>query len=129
MTQSRNCRNLDKHIKTCSEQLRQKTREGYEIIKNKDRPSKLKTIYQQTQEINKRFQQLLDKQSALNSHRTEQQNFLKSLNNDWLPYIQGQISMSNQQNHSTVPASEAKPPVNYSLPTDRKIERTVLSFL
>ena len=119
MTRSRSRSNPDKQIKTSSEQLRQKTREGYDIIKNKDRPSKIKTIYQQIKDIENRFQQLLEKQSGLNSDCTEQQKLFKSLNNDWLPYIHGQKIMSNQQSFSTVSASEAQPPVIVSLPTDQ----------
>ena len=52
---------MDQQIKTCLEKLRQKTQEGYNIIKNNDRPKKLKTIHQQIQKIDIRFQHLLDK--------------------------------------------------------------------
>ena len=97
MTGSQSRSKLDKQIENCSEQLRQKTQEGYDTIKNKDQPSKLKTVYQQIQEIDNRFQQQLDKLSCLKSHRTKQQRLCKKLNAVCLSYIQGQKSMLNQQ--------------------------------
>ena len=116
MNRSRSRSNLDKQIETWSEQLRQKTPEGYDIIKNKDRPSKLKTFYQQIQEIDNQFQQQLDKQSSLNSHRTEQQRLCNKLNAVCLSYIQQQKSKLIQQSSSVLQKNEGEAPADESEP-------------
>ena len=98
MTGSRSLSNLNKQIQTCSDQLRKK-REGYDIIKNKDQPNKIETIYQQIQEI--------DKQISASTRQTEWFEFasdrttkvFQKLKYDRLLFIHGQKFLSNQQSH------------------------------
>ena len=126
MTPSQSQDMLHGQISKCQKQLEEKSQEGQELIRNNDRSSKLKAIYQQVLKLDDSLCILLWKRAYI--HRdpelferceTERLNFLQEINADWLPYIHGRKIMSNQQSHSTVSASEAEPPVIDSLPTDQ----------
>ena len=72
MTRSRILSNLDKQIQTCSEQLRQKkTRKGYDIIKNKDRHSKLKQFIKGNDNTSHRTLNTVTRNGQPNNHDPE----------------------------------------------------------
>ena len=116
MTPSQSQNVLHKQISNCQQQLEAKTQEGQELIKNNDRPSKLKTIYQQVLKLDDSFCILLRKRANLlrdpelfNRYEAERLNFLQTLNADWLPYIHGETNMTDQQNQTAQLISDAEP--------------------
>ena len=44
--------------------------------------------------------------------KVETEKYFQFLNAEWLPYINGQTNMSNQQSQSTLHANEEQPPAN-----------------
>ena len=115
MTPSQSQDILHKQISNC-QKLEAKTQEGQELIKINDRPSKLKTIYQQVLKLDDSFCILLRKRANLlrdpeffEGYEAERLNFLQKLNADWLPYIHGETSMTDQQMQTVQLTSDAEP--------------------
>ena len=103
-------------MKHCAKQIELKEKEGYELIKNKDRPSKLKTVYNQILQFDISLEKLLDKRGDIfnnlelyRRHKTQQREFFIILEADWLPYIHGQTSMTDQQNPTPLQSRAAEP--------------------
>ena len=116
MTPSQSQDILHRLISNCQQQLEAKTQEGQELIKDNDRPSKLKTIYQQVQKLDDTFCILLRKQANVlrdpelfERYEAERLNFLQKLNADWLPYIHGETNMTDQQKQTVQLTSDAEP--------------------
>ena len=116
MTPSQSQDILHRQISNCQEQLEAKTQEGQELIKNNDRPSKLKTIYQQVLKLDgsfcipfrKRANTLRDPK-LFERYEAERLNFFQKLNADWLPYIHGETNMTDQQMQTVQLTSDAEP--------------------
>ena len=114
MTPSQSQSVLDRQINKLRNNWLEKRKEGFELIKNRDRPSKLKTIYQQIlqlddslhQLVNKKAETLRDQDSRL-KRKVETEKYFQYLNAEWLPYIHGQTNMSSQKSQSTL-----QPPAN-----------------
>ena len=116
MTRSRSHSNLERQIKHCAKQIELKEKEGYELIKNKDRPSKFKTVYNQILQFDISLEKLLDKRGDIfnnlelyRRHKIQQGEFFINLEADWLPYIHGQTSMADQQNQTPLQSRAAEP--------------------
>ena len=116
MTPSQRQYILHKQISNCQQQLEAKTQGGQELIKNNDRPSKLKTIYQQVLKLDDSFCILLGKRTNLlrdpelfEGYEAERLNFLQKLNADWFPYIHGETNMTDQQMQTVQLTSDAEP--------------------
>ena len=116
VTRSRSHSNLEKQNKHCAKQIELKEKEGYELIKNKDRPSKLKTVCNQILKFDISLEKLLDKRGDIfnnlesyRRHKTQQPEFFINLEADWLPYIHGQTSMADQQNQTPLQSRAAEP--------------------
>ena len=117
MTPSQSQDILHKQISNCQQQQPEaKTQEGQELIKNNDRPSKLKTIYQQVLKLDNSFCILLRKRANLlrdpelfEGYEAERLNFSQKLNAEWLPYIHGETNMTDQQNQTVQLTSDAEP--------------------
>ena len=60
MTRSRSHSNLERQIKHCVKQIELKEKEDHELIK-KDKPSKVKTVYNQILQFDISLEKLLDK--------------------------------------------------------------------
>ena len=121
MTPSQSQDISQRQISNCKKRLEEKTQEGQELIKNNDRPSKLKTIYQQVLKLDDSYCILLRKRANTLSDRelferyeAEQLNFLQTLNAEWLPYIHGETNMTDQQNQTAQLTSDAEPTANKS---------------
>ena len=85
-------------------------------MKNNDRPSKLKIIYQQVLKLDDSFCILLRKRANLHhdpelfeGYEAERINFLQKLNDYWLPYIHGETNMTDQQMQTVQLTSDAVP--------------------
>ena len=66
ITRSRSHSNLERQIKHCVKQIELKEKEGYELIKNrKDRPRKVKTVYNQILQFDISLEKLLDKRGDI----------------------------------------------------------------
>ena len=114
MTRSRSHSNLERQIKHCAKQIELKEKKGYELIKNKDRPSKVKTVYNQILQFDISLEKLLDKRGDIFNNlelyrRQKIQQFFINLEADWLPYIHGQTSMADQQNQTPLQSRAAVP--------------------
>ena len=62
---SRSHCNLGRQINHCMQQIELKKKDGYKLIKFKDRPSKGKTVYNQNLQTGIRLEKLLDKRSDI----------------------------------------------------------------
>ena len=116
MTRSRSHSNLERQIKHYAKQIELKEKEGYELIKNKDRPSKVKTVYNQILQFDISLEKLLDKSGDIfnnlelyRRHKIQRREFFINLEADWLPYIHGQTSMADQQNQTPLQSRAAEP--------------------
>ena len=106
---------LHRQITNCKKQLEAKTQEGQELIRNNDRSSKLKTIYQQILKLDdsccillrKRANTLRDPE-LFERYEAEPLNFLQTFNADWLPNIHGETNMTDQQNQTAQLTSDAE---------------------
>ena len=116
MTPSQSQNILIRQISNNRNQLKAKTQEGQEQIKNKDRSSKLNTNYKQLVNLDDSLCILLPKRANIlrapewfKRHEAERLHFLQTLNTDWLPDIHQETHMTDQQNQSVQLASDAKP--------------------
>ena len=116
VTRSRSHSNLEIQIKHCAKQIELKEKEGYELIKKKDRPSKVKTVYNQILQFDINLEKLLDKKGDIfnnlefyRRHKIQQREFFINLEADSLPYIHGQTSMADQQNQTPLQSRAAEP--------------------
>ena len=115
MTPSQSQDILHREIINCRKQLEGKTQEGQDLIKNNDRSSKLKTIYQQVLTIDDSICILLRKRANIlfdlelfERHEAERMKFLKTINAVWLPYIHGETNMTDQQNETAQLTGDAE---------------------
>ena len=115
MTPSQSQDILHRQISNCQQQLEAKTQEGQELIRNNDRSSKLKTIYQQILKLDDSYCTLSRKRATtlrdpelFERYEAERLNFLQTLNAEWLPYIQGETNMTDQQNQTVQLTSDAE---------------------
>ena len=115
MTPSQSQGILHRAISNCRKQLEAKTLEGQELIRNNDRSSKLKTIYQQLLKLDDFLCILLRKRANIlrdpeffERYEAERLRSLQTINADWLPYIYGETNMTDHQNQTAQLASEAE---------------------
>ena len=116
MTPSQSQEILHRQISNCKKRLEEKTQEGQELIRNNDRSSNLKTIYQQILKLDVSYCILLRKRANIlrdpemfERYEAEQLNFLQTLNADWLPYIHAETNMTDQRNQTSQLTCEAEP--------------------
>ena len=116
MTPSQSQDNLQRQLSNCKKRLDEKTQEGQELIRNNDRSSKFKTIYQQILKLNDSYCTLSRKRATtlrdtelLERYEAERINFLQTLNAEWLPYIHGETNMTDQQKQTVQLTSDAEP--------------------
>ena len=107
---------MHRQISNCQKQLEAKTQEVQELIRNNDRSSRLKTIYQQLLTLDDSLCILLRKRAnilrdpeCVESYEAEQLNFIQTLNANWLPYIHGETNTTDQQNQTVQLTSDAEP--------------------
>ena len=119
MTPSQSQTVLDRQINNLRNNWIEKQEESFELIKNRDRPNKLKTLYQQILQLDDSVQKLVNKKAeALRDpdislkRKLETEKYFQYLNAEWLPYIHGETNMSSQQSQSTLHANEEQPPAN-----------------
>ena len=120
MTPSQNQSVLDRQISNLRNNWLDKQKEGFELIKNRDRPSKLKTLFQKILQLNDSVQKLVNKKAEtlrdpdiFLKRKVEAEKYFQYLNAEWLPYIHGQTNMSSKQSQSILHAIEEQPPANY----------------
>ena len=84
-------------------QIELKKKEGYHLIKNKYRPTKVKTVYNQILQFDMGLEELLDKRNDIFNNlepywlqKIRQRNYIINLEADWLSYINSQTSMEDQ---------------------------------
>ena len=116
MTPSQSQDILQRQLSNCEKRLEEKTPEGQELIRNNDRSSKLKTIYQQILKLDDSYCTLSWKRATtlrdlelFDRYEVERLNFLQTLNAEWLPYIHGETNMTDQQNQTVQLTSDAEP--------------------
>ena len=116
MTPSQSQNILDSQISSNRKQLKAKTQEGQEQIRNKDRSSKLNTNYKQLVKLDDSLCILLPKRANIlrapelfKRHEAERLYFLQTLNTDWLPDIYEETHMTDQQNQTVQLSSDAEP--------------------
>ena len=119
MTPSQSQSVLDRQINNLRNKWIEKQEEGFELIKNQDRPSKLKTLYQQILQLDDSVQKLVNKKAETLrdpdislKRKLETEKYFQYLNAEWLPYIHGETNMSSQQSQSTLHANGEQPPAN-----------------
>ena len=119
MTPSQSQSVLDRQINNLRNNLVEKEEEGFELIEKRDRPSKLKTLYQQILQLDDSIQKLVNKKAETLrdpdislKRKLETEKYFQYLNAEWLPYIHGETNMSSQQSQSTLHANEEQPPAN-----------------
>ena len=124
---------LDRQISNLRNNWLEKKKEGFELIKNWDRPSKLKALYQQILQlddsvqklVNKKAETLRDPEISL-KRKVETEKYFQYLNAEWLPHIHGQTNTSSHQNQSTLYANEEQPPANNLLQIEQNV--AILEF-
>ena len=92
---------MDRKINNLRNNWLEKQEEGFELIKNRDRPSKLKTLYQQILPlddsvqnlVNKKAETLRDPDISLKG-KLETEKYFQYLNAERLPYIHGEPANS-----------------------------------
>ena len=126
MTPSQSQSVLDRQINNLRTNWFEKQKEGIELIKNRDRPSKLKTLYQQILQLDDKVQKLVNKKAETLrdpdislKRKVETEKYFQYLNAEWLPYIHGETNLTDQQNHTVQLTSDAEP-------TAAKISQSVL---
>ena len=119
MTPSQSQSSLDRQISNLQNILIEKEKEGLELIKNRDLPSKLKTLYQQILQLDDSVQKLVNKKTETLQDpditlkgKVETEKYFQYLNAEWLSYIHGQKNLSSQQILSPLHANEEQPPAN-----------------
>ena len=110
---------MDRQINNFRNNWIEEQEEGFERIKNSDRPSKLKTLYQQILQLDDSVQKLVNKKAETLrdpdislKRKLETEKYFQYLDAEWLPYIHGETNMSSQQSQSTPHANEEQPPAN-----------------
>ena len=128
MTPSQSQSILDRQINNLRNNWIEKQEEGFELIKNQDRPSKLKTLYQQILQLDDSVQKLVNKKAETLrdpnislKRKLETEKFFQYLNAEWLPYIHGETNMSSQQSQSTLHANGEQPPANNVHQIEQKV--------
>ena len=116
MTPSQSPSVLDRQINNLRNNWFEKQKEGFELIKNQDRPSKFKTLHQQILQLDAKVQKLVNKKAETLRDRdislkrkVETEKYFQYLNAVWLPYIHGETNMTDQQNQTAQLTSDAKP--------------------
>ena len=116
MTPSQSQDFLQRQIRNYKKRLDEKIQEGQELIRNNDRSSKLKTIYQQILKLDDSYCTLSRERATtlrdpelFERYEAERLNFLQTLNAEWLPYIHGETNMTDQQNQTAQSTSDAEP--------------------
>ena len=116
MTPSQSQDTLQRQLSNCKKRLDEKTQEGLELIRNNDRSSKLKTIFQQILKLDDSYCTLSRKRATtlrdpelFDRYEAERLNFLQTLNAEWLPYIHGETNMTDHQNQTVQLTSDAEP--------------------
>ena len=119
MTPSQSQSVLNRQINNLRNNWFEKQEEDFELIKTRDRQSKLKTFYQQILQLDDSVQKLVNKKAETLrdpdislKRKLETEKYFQYLNADWLPYIHGETNMSSQQSQSTIHANEEQPPAN-----------------
>ena len=119
MTPSQSQSVLDRQINHLRNNWFEKQEEGFRLIENRDRLSKLKTLYQQILQLDDSIQNLVNKKAETLrdpdislKRKLEREKYFQYLNAEWLPYIHGETNMSSQQSQSTLHANEKQPPAN-----------------
>ena len=124
----------DKKFQDLLEEVNTKTGIGYKIIKDSDRPNKLKVLYHQTahlleEEIPKQLQRrnkLVSYQANfVEEHLKEARKCKASLDYNWLAYISKgtQPEMNAEQSNATQAVNDSESNKNY--PTDNSVAQTV----
>ena len=116
MTPSQSQSVLNRQINNLRNNWFEKQKEGFELIKNRDRPNKIKTLYQQILQLDDKVQKLVNKKAetlrdpdiSLKRKVKTEKNF-QYLNAEWLPYIHGETNMTDQQNQTVQSTSDAEP--------------------
>ena len=107
---------MDRQINNLRNNWFEKQKEGFELTENRDRPSKLKTLYQQIMQLEDKIQKLVNKKAETLrdpdiplKRKVEKEKYLQYLNAEWLPYIHGETNITDQQNQTVQPTSDAEP--------------------
>ena len=107
---------MDRQINNLRNNWFEKQKEGFELIKNQDRPSKLKTLYQQVLQLDDKVQKLMNKKAEtlrdpdiFLRRKIETEKYFQYLNAEWLPYIHGETNMTDPQNQTVQLTSDAEP--------------------
>ena len=115
-TGSRIHSNLERQIKHCLKQIQLEQEESYELIKNKDQPSKVRMVLNRIFQFDISLGKLPDKRSDIfnnlefyRRHKTQQREYFIILEADWLPYIHSETSMVDQQNQIPLQIKAAEP--------------------
>ena len=105
---------MDRQINNLRNNWFEKT--GFELIKNRDRQSKLKTLYQQILQLDDKVQKLVNKKAETLrdpyislKRKIETEKYFQYLNAEWLPYIHGETNMTDQENQTVQLTSGAEP--------------------
>ena len=116
MTPSQSQSVLDRQINNLWNNWFEKEEEVFELNKNQDRPSKLKTFYQQILQLDDKSQKLVNKKAETLrdpdislKRKVETEKCFQYLNAEWLPYIHGETNMTVQQNQNVQLTSDAEP--------------------
>ena len=116
MTPSQSQSVLEQKINNLRNTWFEEQKEGFELIKNRDRPSKLKTLYQQILQLDDKVQKLVNKNvetlrdpDISFKHKVETEKYFQYLNAEWLPYINGEKTMTDQQNQTVQLTSDVEP--------------------
>ena len=116
MTPSQSQEILHRQISNCKKRLDEKIQEGQELIRNNDRSSKLKTIYQQILKLDDSYCTLSRKRAntlrdpeLFDRYEAERLNLLQTLNAESLPYNHGETNMTDQVNQTVQLTSHAEP--------------------
>ena len=133
MTPSQSQSVLDRQINNLRNNWFEKQKEGFELIKNQGRPSKLKTIYQQILQLHDKVQELVNKKAETLrdpyiclKRKVETEKYIQYLNAEWLPYIYGETNMTDQQNQTVQLTSDAEPTAAMNSQSDVGVsQRTV----
>ena len=115
MTPSQSQSVLNRKINNLRNNWFEKQKEGFELIKNLDRPNKLQTLYQQILQLDDKVQKIVNKQAEILrdpdislKRKVETEKYFQYLTAEWLPYIYGETNMTDQQNQTVQLTSDAE---------------------
>ena len=116
MTPSQSQSVFDRQINNLLNNWFEQQKESFELINNRDRPSKLKTFYQQILQLDDKVQKLVNKKAEtlrdpdiFLKRKVEIEKYFQYLNAEWLSYIHGETNMTDQQNQTVQLTSDAEP--------------------